>query len=349
MLFASLRLLRRRRRRGFTLIELLVVIAIIGVLVSLLLPAVQMARDAARKTQCVTNLKQLALALHNHDEAFGALPATLRPPAPGVRTGWAIRAMPFLDRSQLYDAYNFTRGWNNAENTSIVGTRVNFMVCPSSPAPVLDGDPTVSGYPSSWIGFAAPSDYGVIYGVEQWLYDAGLVDTYGAGMMPRDASPRLREVTDGLSKTILLGESAGRPTVYRKGGVPFGVAPIPANDPATYSKVNGGGWCRPASDWGLDGSSADGSTFPGPCAINCTNGQNMGTTFDPVNGLPASVGPYRNNGTSEFYSFHSGGAHVAFGDGSANFISEDVDIRIFARLVTRASGESTSEAAGLLP
>ena len=133
-------------------------------------------------------------------------------------------------------------------------------------------------------------------------------------------------MTDGTSNTILLAESAGRPTVYRLGraiGSPL--------DPSNPQRVNGGGWARAASDFDLKGSSPDGASFPGPCAVNCTNGKDVGNTYpDPV---------YGSNGTGETYSFHAGGANLLFGDGSVHFVSAGINIVVYAALVTRAGGE----------
>jgi prepilin-type processing-associated H-X9-DG protein len=147
--------------------------------------------------------------------------------------------------------------------------------------------------------------------------------------MPKNAKPKFAEIRDGLSNTILIAESAGRPAVWRRG--------LKIDD-VTKVRVNGGGWCRPASDYALDGSSADGTTFPGPCAINCTNGEDIGSEKFPY---PA---PYGSNGTGETYAFHSGGANVLFADGSVHFLQEKIDIRVFARMVTRDKAELISAA-----
>ena len=105
-----MRLFRPKPRAAFTLIELLVVIAIIGILVALLLPAVQQAREAARRAQCSNNLKQQALAIHNFAESFGTLPSSFRPPT-GVRISWTIPTLPYLDQQSLYDKYDQTGQW----------------------------------------------------------------------------------------------------------------------------------------------------------------------------------------------------------------------------------------------
>jgi prepilin-type processing-associated H-X9-DG protein len=153
----------------------------------------------------------------------------------------------------------------------------------------------------------------------------GLPTTATDGALQRDVPTKILALTDGTSNTILLAESAGRPTVYRLGraiGSPAGSPPV---------RVNGGGWARAASDFDLKGSSPDGASFPGPCAVNCTNGKDVGNTYpDPV---------YGSNGTGETYSFHTGGANLLFGDGSVHFVSAGINIVVYAALVTRAGGE----------
>jgi prepilin-type processing-associated H-X9-DG protein len=129
-----------------------------------------------------------------------------------------------------------------------------------------------------------------------------------------------------LSKTILYAESAGRPFLYRKRKQ--------VGTDLTANRVNGGGWCRPASDFSIDGSTFDGATIPGPCAVNCTNG-------DQAGGVSFPLPHYGSEGNGEVYSFHPGVAHAAFGDGSVRSISETLSIREFARLVARADSNST--------
>src|SRR4051812_16019590 len=105
-----------RPRSGFTLIELLVVIAIIGVLIALLLPAVQQAREAARRAQCSNNLKQIGLALHNFTDVRGYLPSSDRPPGNSVRHAWVTNALPYIEQGILFDAYNYDQGWDSNQN-----------------------------------------------------------------------------------------------------------------------------------------------------------------------------------------------------------------------------------------
>jgi len=304
------------RRRAFTLIELLVVIAIIGLLISLLLPAVQKVREAANRMSCQNNLKQLGLALHNYNDSFKTLPSGIN--EPGVpRQGWMLFVLPYLEQSPMHSQFNFSDNWYDDPNMPVVTTPLKVTQCPSAPQDRKDGNPSAA----EWVPFVATTDYGATTGVDQSLVSAGLADHAGAGVMPKNATPTLEQVTDGTSNTIMLAESAGRPQIWRN-GVQFGTPPD--------QRVNGGGWCRAASDFAIFGSSADGTVLPGPCAVNCTNGENDVTYPDPK---------YGTAGSGAVYSFHTGGANTLFADGSVHFIPKTISIRVFAALVTRDSGE----------
>ena len=153
--------------------------------------------------------------------------------------------------------------------------------------------------------------------------------------------PHLTDVTDGLSNTISLAESAGRPFVYRKAGGLINADQI-------QNRVNGGGWARAANDFAIEGSNNDG-TFQnntsasvsnppyGSFAVNCTNGQDVGSA-----GLGAGSWPlpyYNTEGTGEVFSFHPAGANAAFGDGSVHFIRAEIAMNVFAAIVTRSQQE----------
>jgi prepilin-type N-terminal cleavage/methylation domain-containing protein/prepilin-type processing-associated H-X9-DG protein len=310
-------------RRAFTLIELLVVIAIIAVLIGLLLPAVQKVREAAARSKCQNNLKQLALALHSFENANGYIQSSIRTSETG-RQGWAIFLLPYFEQDSVYKKFEQTLGWNEgANNRALVGTRIPVFECPASPEPArLDGAPD----DAIWTPFAAVTDYATIYGLDARLVAVGLVDVTQdvRGIMPRNERSKFADVPDGLSNTVLFVESAGRPQVWRNGR-PYGTLP--------QNRVNGGGWARPASDFELKGATADGTTFPGPNAVNVTNGD------DVIGQYPHPV--YGTLGTGEVYSFHSSGANVALGDGSVRQIRSTIGIRTFAALVTRAGGEAT--------
>jgi prepilin-type N-terminal cleavage/methylation domain-containing protein len=318
-------------RKAFTLIELLVVIAIIAVLISLLLPAVQSAREAARRTQCVNNLKQIGLTIHGFHDTNNQFPSSLRPSGltNAPRIAGQLRLLPYMDQKPLYDNYNLQVTWGEPSNSTLSRTRLSVFTCPSSPAEAtrLDGIPEISPWTAT---AAAISDYSGIANIDTRLYTAGLLVQAGSGngIHQKNATVTMAGVSDGLSNTILYAESAGRPFKYRKGG-------RLANGSLTASRVNGGGWARPASDISFKGSSADGSSVIGPCPLNCTNGDDVGQAA-----FPHPI--YNTEGTSEVYAFHPGGAGILLGDGSVRFIKESVNIKIFASLITRDGGEVLS-------
>ncbi len=320
---------RLRSPNGFTLIELLVVIAIIGVLVGLLLPAVQKTREAANRLKCENNLKQIGLGIHNFHDTYGHLPATVRPATSNLgttpRQGWMIYLLPFIEQQNLYSEYDLKQSWFVNVNRPVGATQIPIFLCPSSPYPDrIDGVPESDQNGGTWDAFAAVTDYAAFNGVDDRLVSSGLVDVAGEGAMPKNKKIRLTDILDGTSNTILVTEDAGRPTLWRL-GVPVGEPPIP--------RVNGGGWVRAATDITLNGLTADGTTSPGPCALNCANGEDGYPYPSPIYGV---------QGTGSPYSFHAGGVNNLFGDGSVHFIRQNVDIRVFARLVTRSGGEALS-------
>jgi len=344
-----------RNRAGFTLVELLVVIAIIGILIALLLPAVQAAREAARRTQCANVEKQLGLAVLNYESAKKTLPDSTRPggstTAPRI-SGFTL-ILPFLEESQLYQQYDFTINWDaisgaGGANLVVTKTPIPALLCPSDPLDPnrLDGDPQVpdaSGH-TVWTPEVAVTDYSPVVGVHPDLGDGttvtspsgrpaqNLVDestiswdatnkSANSGLMRKNATCRLKDALDGLSHTIMYAESAGRPNIWRNG------VQVPGDVMTVHQ--NGGGWARAATDVTLHGSLYDGSQLNGPCPLNCTNGENYPTY---------NVAPYFSEGTSEIYSFHVNGAHILLGDGSVHFLSDKIDIRQLARLIARADG-----------
>ena len=154
---------------------------------------------------------------------------------------------------------------------------------------------------------AAPTDYSPTIGVDAAsLFRGAGRPSQGRACCPKNGKPTLADVTDGLTYTIMYAESAGRPYLYRRNAL--------ASSDLLVQRVNAGGWARPASDFSVDGSSYDGTIFPGPCAVNCTNGENAA-------GLPFPLPYYGSEGTGETYAFHTAGANVAFGDGSVRLVS----------------------------
>jgi len=328
------------RRSGFTLIELLVVIAIIAILVALLLPAVQQAREAARRTQCVNNLKQIGIAVHNFHDAKRKLPSSTRPSAIStVRIGSLVQILPFIDEKVLWDKYDLTVNWSHNNNLPVSSARIATYQCPSSPRPDrLDGNPDITnGNPAAWgteQSLVAVGDYGSSIGVDPRLTALIPAIKTGIGALPKNKTGTLADITDGTSNTILFIESAGRPFLYRRG-------PVLVNSDQSVNRVNAGGWVRPASDILFAGSNKAGTAVPSTnaadvVALNSTNGDDIATAAYPH--------PYYvTEGTSQPFAFHSSGANILFADGSVKLIDEGIDITVFAALVTRDQAERVSD------
>ena len=296
-------------RRGFTLVELLVVIAIIGVLVALLLPAVQSAREAARRMQCSNNVKQIGLGLHSFHDTHNFLPAggitKAHPPLQipsGVLHGWGVFVLPYVEQKALYEKYRLDKDWRGPENKEVRETYMKMYLCPSSPVQKRTDTATSGGF--TWT--AAAGDYFVNNAVSTVLSTANLVDTYSGGqeqgVMNVDQYLRFAQITDGLSNTAWIHEDAGRPTQFRAGKRLTG-------------RFSGAGWADRDNEGILHGFNAAGTTSGGPCAVNCSN-------------------------DNETYAFHPSGAMILMGDGGVRFLSQSTNIRIVARLITRGAGEA---------
>ncbi len=294
---------------GFTLVELLVVIAIIGILLALLLPAVQMTREAARRTSCQNNLKQVGLALHNyHDTVGGFPPANVSVPR---RHNWLPFVLPYLEQENLFDVYRWDFDWDDPANQPAVNTLLQVLRCPSAPGGADRIDRVRDGIT------AATSDYAPPTAVAPVLVQAGLVPPTPNrnGVLNPSRSVRIADVRDGTSNTLVIAEDAGRPEFWTsQGRGPENNVPGGGNLPVINGRVMGAGWADRSNSIPLHGFTHDGLSVPGPCPINCTN-------------------------NNEAFSFHPGGVDVVFTDGGVRFLAETLSIRIYAALITRAGGE----------
>ena len=199
--------MRNRERTGFTLVELLVVIAIIGVLVALLLPAVQAAREAARRMQCTNNMKQIALAVHNYENAM-----TEYPPAYVNGTNLPDHNMipyilPQLEQMNIYTMYRFDKDWNNSVNRAAVETEIPFLRCPSAPRGT-----------GKWVSDYAACALLTTPARTTLMSSNQIKSRSNWDSMLQLTQTRPADIRDGLSNSFMYFEDGGRPTNYQKGG-----------------------------------------------------------------------------------------------------------------------------------
>ena len=321
-----------KRNRGFTLIELLVVIAIIAVLIALLLPAVQQAREAARRSQCKNNMKQLGLALHNYHDAANKFPIGTRfsMSAPN----WRVGLLPYLDQAPLFNTLNFSVSFlgngSNAPNSILLNATVAVYECPSSSMVrrplTTDNSSGMAALDYVGISGASPDPSGRVTG----SLCGG--QTYGdyarTGLLVANESCSVADCTDGLSNTLIVGEQS---------------AAIGTND---YRSRYYGGWAgcncnatgiqyNPLSVW---------PCWSGGASIALTGTGNLYATGITVvkyssNGKTATGGAqYIYGANTMLTSSHVGGVHGLLGDGSVRFISDNINLLTLQQISVKDDG-----------
>lgn len=313
-----------RRRSAFTLVELLVVIAIIGILLAMLLPAVQAVREAARKTLCANSLRQIGIAIHNFESANGVFPAsgwtTSSVSNPnGKALSWRPLILPFLEQGNVTQQYDFASNWWEGSNAQLASQPLAVFECPSVPTrmPIVSA---IAKPPRPTLSFVSPLasiDYEAIMGVQPSSINPHLSHVFydnsnRFSVMHRDSRNRFADILDGTSATIMIVECGGRPAVYR-------------NDVlrGDISNDQGIGWADNEGPFSLDGANADGTLEGGGPSGDC-------------------IYPMNRKNDNEPYSFHPGGCFNLFADGHVKFIAENTELISYAKLCTRNAGELTT-------
>jgi prepilin-type N-terminal cleavage/methylation domain-containing protein len=290
-------------RRGFTLIELLVVIAIIAILIALLLPAVQQAREAARRTQCRNNLKQIGLAVHNYHDQNNLVP----PGWVGVTGGqpdiegmngwsWGSKLLPQIDQAPLYGQINFSLSVADPVHANVRTRSLAAFRCPSDTGAekwtILDeADGTTP------VAELATANYVGVFGIEDFHACEGQPAPFtcaGSGAFFHNSRVRFADMTDGLSNLILVGE---RRSDQALGWYSTWSGVIPGGEEAIARPLGG-----------------------------CDHTPN-----------------HRDNHFEDFSSQHVGGSHFVLGDGSVRFIGENIDLGIYQHLATRSAGDLVTD------
>lgn len=300
-----------RRSRGFTLIELLVVIAIIAILIALLLPAVQQAREAARRTQCRNNLKQIGVALHNYSDAHKTFPPGYVSlfDAAGNDTGpgwsWATLVLPQMDLAMVYNQVNINTGVEQPSNATVRMHSFPVFQCPSD-SPFLPvwtawSRNPATGAPIARICDVGSSNYVAMFGTTE-------PGVGGDGISFRDSRVGVRDIIDGTSTTLMVGERSQ------------------SLGEATWTGAVLGAMLMP------DGSDGVGSGPPENSSSFVLG--HSGDGFTP--GDPQSHG-------NQFFSRHADGVHFLFADGHVGFLTRHMNYNVYTALSTRAGNEVVSD------
>ena len=301
------------RRRGFTLIELLVVIAIIAVLIALLLPAVQQAREAARRTQCKNNLKQIGLALHNYHDLFKTFPpgyisvdettGQMTPVDGGSGAGWALLILPQVDQAPLYNRFNLNLRITDPVNAPLIKTVMPAFVCPSDSAPSPTWMLHEEGNPTNVLAELATANYVATFGtvsLDDCENPPGTAPVsaqgqcVGNGSIYHNSRVKMRDFMDGTSNTVFVGERR----------------------------------TREENDWW--------STWAGMVAGGEEAGQRVLGCLDHRPNHPATH-------FDDYGSLHVGGTQFLMADGHVRFMSENIDTALYQALGTIRGGEIVGE------
>lgn len=331
-----------RCRQAFTLIELQVVIAIIAILVALLLPAVQNAREAARRTQCRNNLKQIGLSLHNYHDTFQRFPIGARShqgrlPVWTIGPSWLVGILPYVDQTPLYNLFDMNSDNNGfpvvaapmgSTNGAIAnGVVISVYACPSSPLPLMGANGAFMHQQAAYVGISGTTDddgFPATRVSECCSRTQGQIG--GDGVLVPNHSVRMSELSDGTSNVMVVGEASN----------------YAWNDSGQRVRVDGSF----PNSW-ITGTSAVGAPpeYKAAFGTSVPSSFNITTVRWPPNapfGLPGAEiqGRGPNNPMT---SAHTGGVQVLLGDGSVRFVSDNLELLTLRKLAHRADGQPLGE------
>jgi prepilin-type N-terminal cleavage/methylation domain-containing protein len=303
----------RPARRGFTLIELLVVIAIIAILIALLLPAVQQAREAARRTQCRNNLKQIGLALHNYENTYNVFPNVNAANSPISGTTFFASILPMIEQGNTYSRYDFNLGNSAPVNREAVGQQIPTYLCPTAPlrrpVPSCTGDSgRAPGMYAACVGSLAYDMYWSSMGNPRPPLNGAIIYSDAVG-----GKTGIRDFTDGTSNTLMIGETAYNLPSYK-----FAASDTLCPGQSRYSFTY---WSNP---------------YPTSTGISTQYGFNPKDSGQPGNG-------YVSNWVGTFRSEHVGTVNFVLSDGSVRGISDNISAVVLDSLATRNKGEVIGE------
>ena len=302
------------RAAGFTLIELLVVIAIIAILIGLLLPAVQKVREAAARSKCSNNLKQIGLALHSFNDTYGKLPAgggfaAGAVPGMGAQIPWTVRVLPYIEQENLFKTFNMAENWNSLTvtapytlpNPAICINQIPTYTCPSGDSRRTPNGPPgeeyngQKGFATHYLAVMGPNPSFTTGAPAYPMNSAGANGAFSQqGALPYNTEARLTDITDGTSNTFLVGEHS-----------------------KTWVGTN------PYRAWHRGNSGGCGACKNVATPINSTN-YNGSNNFNDIS----------------YSSNHTGGANFAMGDGSIRFVRDSVDMLQYLATASKSYGET---------
>ena len=330
-------------RRAFTLVELLVVIAIIGVLVSMLLPAVQAVREAARRSTCTNHLRQLALATHNYEISNRRFPPNFCWTRSLVNkgAGWSgfARVLPYLEEQNLYSMIDFSKAYSNvlmADGSKLMIQRIPVLMCASEPNDLANLN--ASGQPASY-----PLNYAMNLG--PWMFYDPVKNGGGAGSFVPNHSFRPKDFTDGLSRTLMFSEVKAYTGLIRNS--PSVMSDTPPTIPSDVCGFGGTAKAGPnLADMGAHKEWVDGKSFEtgmttvfAPNTVVACSTPNGVFDIDFLSMTDASSTSVASYAALTSRSYHEGIVNAAMMDGSVRSWANDVDILIWRAVSTRAGNE----------